>query len=922
MAIKKGFFFSTDAIIALFILIIGITSISLLHLKENPKENLYFASSDIANILSSTKVNELNNSYLNDLVENGTITDNSSTILEQIGYLWAQGQKDIANRLAENITSPLVPDSFGLSFVIDGDTLYTNNYPDGEELVSHKSLITGIEDAKPLNGTSARIYFSSMGRHLREEYIFFGGFVGQGNISRFFEELPHDAEIEGFEMEIAAGDDFTLYINEEKCDDFTVTSKDMHADHWDIHYCKDLIETRTRNNITLFFNDEELDNQFISGGHLSIKYTTNEIYSYETSTERYYFPEIEGMANLYSSIPVPPNLESINIHLHFKSNYTTYLTIGGRTVFNELSNGTTRVNISDSELTSFPILLDYEALSNSTVPIRFSSFNSSEQTVLTNGSADVILLNDISGSMQARIGEWDFPPPGSAIPHCSEGYLDDPSVRRTGVTTCLNYVMNDIIMNESIPPGNRLWISDYYQDANPFFSNDLTELTHSNIEQEIDDRYGPAGTHKDDGICLSCSINQAYEIFSEYSEEERQRHVIIMTDGFSTHCSEGYWEDGIWKCNETSTGTEGKWPGDHETDCERSVGACEAEACLPPANDAIHSAKRLHDNLNVTIHAVGMGPISECTMANYTLSQIANVSNGSFIISQNATELLNFYRDVAIEIREGSKLSAQKLNVKGNLSPSILYGDSYIEYEFTPEIDPPKQGEFPLYFHERSFDDCSAELYIPEGLRIIDFKITSFSDEYWTHLLTVNNSAGNTTIFNLTKFSGDFSRLGDPHLIDVPPGAIKKGEINEFRMTVGDGPMNSTGCSSNNSLIYTGMIDIFNASAPYSEVLPKAEGCTWHVENYFWDVMTVEVPHTYTGVNTCYYTNSSHGTDYFNQNDSYDVAMYNLLKYMDYNDDGRVFMDFDSDDLSVNMKILEHIPYLWGPAIAEVRVWK
>lgn len=174
----------------------------------------------------------------------------------------------------------------------------------------------------------------------------------------------------------------------------------------------------------------------------------------------------------------------------------------------------------------------------------------------------------------------------------------------------------------------------------------------------------------------------------------------------------------------------------------------------------------------------------------------------------------------------------------------------------------------------------------------------------------------------MTEFSGDFSRLGDPHIINVPPNIIEEGEKNHFELEVGSSPSNTTNCSEDNSIIYKGMIDLLNASSPYSDVLPEAEGCTWQIENYKEEITTLKVPADYDDEQECYHTSSSYGPDYYNQDDSYDVAMYDLLDYMDYNNNGRVFMDFEEDDLSINIKTIDHIPYLWGPAVAEVRVWR
>ncbi|MGM5482416.1 MAG: hypothetical protein ACQESF_03045 [Nanobdellota archaeon] len=925
MGIKKGFFFSTDALIALFVLVFAISSVSLVYINDKPDKQVYFFSQDISNILASNKVSDINNSYLNSLIQNKSIKDKNTPIIEQIGMFWAKDETTTAKRLAKEIITPLAPPGYGVSVKINNNILYSNNKTPGEELISHKSLITGIESGKPLNGTSARIYFSSLGKHKRSRYAYFGGFVGQGELSRFIKNIPKDAKITRMSLQLSAGDNFSLFINQEKCDDFITEKKNMQPGNWNISQCNSSIVLGKQNNFTIKFKNKQIDDDYIAGGYISIDYFTDEIYSKGKNSSKYFLPEINGMANLYSSVYFPENLSSMRIHLHFKSNYTTYMTIGDRVIFNMTANGSeTTQEISNKTLTSFPNLLDYESLSNSTVPIRFASFNTTRKKVLTKGNADVILITDLSGSMKCRMGQWGCPPVGNSIPGCKDSDLEDPNSRRLGIAGCLDSQINDIIMNESLPAGNRLWLSDFSDNANPFYSNDLSEIKHDNIEQEIKDRYKSKSQNEiHGGTCLACSINQAYQILDAYSNESRKKYVVVMTDGIPTYCTGGYYDGFQWRCDEDSTGTTAQWPAWWQSiSCTGDESDCATNDCLAPANNAINSAQRLHNDLNATIFAVGMGPMTDCSMANYTLSNIAEKGNGTFLISQNASELMLFYKEIATHIIDSTELSSQRLITKGNLTPSILYGDSFIEYNYSSTKHKTKHGEVPIYFEEQGFDSCSKELYIPKQLEVIDAKITSYSDEFWTYSLHVQNSDGTFDIFNLSKYSHDFSRLGDPYSISIPPEILKSGEINKFKLRVGNNPDNSTNCSENNSIIYTGLMDILNASTPYSTVLPKAEGCLWRIENIMGKIMQVKVPESYTGTEICNYTNESHSLKNIDTDDSYNVAMYNFLDYADYNNNGRIFIDFNEEDLNVNMKIIKNVPYLWGPATAEVSIWK
>lgn len=935
MVMKRGFFFSVDALIALFIVALAVISVSYMHIDEKPNKQLYYVSDDIISVMATTQIDEINNTYAKELIEQGKIEDNSSSILETIGFLWSIGKNETANALAKNITASLTPKDYGISFVIDGDVLYTNGVPVGRDLISHKSLVTGIEEDRPLTGISSRIYLTSVGEHEREEFVFFGGFVGQGNITRFFEEIPEDARINFMEMEFAAEEDFRLYINEQECGEFNPTEEPMRADRWNITNCKDLITKGTRNNITINFLGEDIANHFISGGYISMRFATDEIASEEEGTGRFYFPGIDGMVNLYSSLYLPSNLESMDINLHFKSNHTTSLIIGNETVLNMSTNGTREeVSITDDELQD---QLDYDFLSDSNVPLRFYSFNLTEREIFEGGNADVVLLTDMTRSMATTIDEWDGSS-GQAIPQCREEDISEDNVRKRELARCLNLEINRIIMNETADINNLLWLSDFREKAFDYFSSDIDELTEENIEEEIEDRYAVnygqypgTGPHEDQS-CLSCTLNQAYDILSTYSEEDRQRHVILVTDGLATDCAGSYIDEyGVERCNVTSTGTESEWSGYESPgfDCQSEKENCDIEwgeetldnDCYWPAKNAINAAERLYKDLNVTVNAVGMGPLEDCDMANYTLSGIADKANGTVLLSQNATEVFLHYRELGKKILEGANLTRQRLEVEGNLTPSVIYDDSFIEYNYEPDVEGAQHGEFPINLQFRDFENCTAKADIPHGVRTTETRITSYSDDYWTHFLTLDNPmlTTETTIFNLTEFSTNFSMLGDPYSINIHPDLIDVGEENTFNLGVGSRPGNTTSCSPDNSIIYEGMINIVNATTPYSSVLPRADGCTWEIETFTEEVTSVNVPSYYTGERKCYYTNS---TIEYDKDDSYDNAMYELLNYMDYNNDGRIFLNFEEDDLEINVRSIDQMPYLLGPAVTEVRVWK
>jgi len=102
-------------------------------------------------------------------------------------------------------------------------------------------------------------------------------------------------------------------------------------------------------------------------------------------------------------------------------------------------------------------------------------------------------------------------------------------------------------------------------------------------------------------------------------------------------------------------------------------------------------------------------------------------------------------------------------------------------------------------------------------------------------------------------------------------------------------------------------------------VLEKAIGCEWSIDFEDGESTTVKVPPTYPGVKQCFYTNASISYDV---NDTYDDAMYNLLDNLDFDNDGRIYVNIEEQNFVIGAISVGKIPYPWGPALAEVRVWR
>jgi hypothetical protein len=492
---KKGLFFTLDALLALFLLFSGLMIISNMYISTQPRTQLSYYSQDIISLFSEVKVNELNNSMLEELITNGNITDMDYSILEQIGIFWVTNKTSLATSLAKNLSYNLIPERFGYSFIVDGDIVYNKTKLNNKELVTHKSMITGIEKSRPIKGTSVRIILSQIANTLTTRYAFLGGFVGQGNISTYVLDIPSDANITEMFLEVDAGNNFSLDINNIFCDSFSISLINMSSDAWDISYCNSSINLGMDNNFTFRF-DGNINTSFIGGGFIKISYLTKNAYLKNTSSHIYNFPGIDGIVNLFDGFVVPGTLNNMEIFLHYLANHsnisnnTFYLTIGNQTVYRDnSSNSTVAIYINNSVISS---ILNYTHLSNQTVPLRVGFENLSYEYVISDkGNGDVSVITDVSGSM-----EWEFDTNNDGEERfCRNIDLNNLDSMRLATAKCiLKDFAHNILYNIT---GNRVGLVAYDDNIRSTLNLDtnLTEITN-----EVNQYYA------DDATCTSCGV--------------------------------------------------------------------------------------------------------------------------------------------------------------------------------------------------------------------------------------------------------------------------------------------------------------------------------------------------------------------------------------------------------------------------------
>ena len=330
-------------------------------------------------------------------------------------------------------------------------------------------------------------------------------------------------------------------------------------------------------------------------------------------------------------------------------------------------------------------------------------------------------------------------------------------------------------------------------------------------------------------------------------------------------------------------------------------------------NDTINAGKNACNSstYNITVFTIGFGADADKD----TLMKTA-CNTSLYYDAANVSQLEQVYQNITQQILLIADFSAQTIIINGTYAVSHLYNGT-LDLNYTPIVTPPAQNEILIKLQTPQFANCTTTLNIPPGLRLTEASVTSYNGPYWTSYLSVNGNK----IFNLTDYGTAYTTLGDPFLVKIPVNYLNTSN-NTIQLIEALSPqntLNASNCSANNTIFYDGYI---NSSIPRSTLLTKANGCNWHIEFEDGHFLNVTIPPSYTGPNNCTYTNASHNASSYDPTDAYDYGVFHLMQQLDFNNDGRVFVNLDAADLEIIVTVVSRVPYLWGPTFATVEAWR
>ena len=872
---KKGVIFTMDVLIGLILLAIIIISIKNTRIEsslpERRFERLNIMSNDIMTVLSNLNVQDVRNyPTINNLISSDVIKedDYNKTVLDLITSLWYSGNKSISQNISYEILGNITNDVCVAIFV-ENQSIFSSCEFNSEKEASVTSRIeTGYEVGRPSYGYISRAFLTGIKNKITSEYVYFGGYEGDGNLTKIL-QMPEDFNITSLYLEGSFGNNFSLFINDTWVGLYNVSynasANDMKSISWIIcnttfNFDKCSLIKPGNNIIKINFTDSMYN--FVGGGFIRATYKTSQLSEETLNQSKYIFPGINGLINLYSSLYIPGNLNGMDIYLHLKNNYTTFFSIGNTTVWKGNATSEIKINVNNATLSG---ILNYNSLSNKTVPLRLGT----EAFVSTiGGKADVILITDVSGSMG-----WQLNNSSPGIDYeCDR--LNESNTNRISLAKCLDKEFVSIVLNVS---GNRIGLVSYSGIPNtiPTANSQIIRSTHNlstnvtSLNNQINS-YTPSGAT---GICGA--LRQARKMLQDQSNSSRNKFIVLMTDGLANvQCSPTN-PNQTSGCIPRICPNQGYCPG----------GGCLYSTCGDwisdrATNDAIQEACNAA-NYSIVTYSIGFGPVALCPASNYTLSEIASCGNGKYYSSTNATELQEIYRRIAGEIVSIS-YETQRINITGNVSMNnILYPDSYISYNYSSNVMPLEYGEITMtretnkigeminYTYNSSFVQGGFE--IPNVKRIIDAKATSYSSEYWTdNVMVRTNTSSWNNFYKLSYYGNNYQLLGDPFIVQIPSNLLETGKMNYIAIGTGLSPMNSTGGSPDDKVIYKFVV---SGIVGYGDVFNSSEDAV------------------------------------------------NDAKQRLYNQIGG-YVDIENQNIEIEEKSIGGIQWMWGPSLLKVIVWE
>ncbi len=376
-----------------------------------------------------------------------------------------------------------------------------------------------------------------------------------------------------------------------------------------------------------------------------------------------------------------------------------------------------------------------------------------------------------------------------------------------------------------------------------------------------------------DQVAVRYSGDRAGFALALNATERRERSMIVMSDG------------------DANVETDMTDVPDHDGD-----GDVDAD------DHAIEAGCRAQQDHNVTVHAVGFGSGAD----NATLNATAQCGNGTYYFSSTG-ELESIFRNISENILNASFVG-QTVETTGDGSFGRLYPDSVLQLNYSRN-DTMEFGTYSLELSSPRFggnvtSPKNGSFTVPAGATVTDAAVTSYSANFWTDRLSIENASGmDEEVYRLWDYGSDYRDLGDPYAVNIPVDAVQGG-TNNVSIDTGLSRTQRRGGSPDDRVLYTVAV---RGAVGYGDAYGKSEGGTYTFPTVGGNV-TVTV---------------GNASDPWNaSNDATDDAAERLIDRLDLDGDGVVDFRLEDGDVAIDALNTGGIEWLWGPATVSLEVWQ
>jgi len=412
---KNAQFIEIDFFLAILILATGIILISqpFIHTKEDIQADRL--SYDAITILNTMNIQHTANyaqykssaEYLGfELNPEDTIAITITKLLAKHNQTGTQGFLDLARNITNETLTKIIPPRYSFETRIHSGQneleLLDTNTNDKTIASQSRTLLSGIDISRPITGFISTATLSTLST-TKTNYIFIGGFIGQGNMT-LTTILPNYEQIFSLDIQGQFHDDFEVRVNGYMC-----------INHVNKAFVDQTFTNCNRrfsvgkNKIEIRFKGTDINKKYVSGGIIKVNYEFNEeaiTQTPNTITERKYLTGINGLINVYDSIFIPGKLRNMRMNIthniDIRQNQTETvnlaefrITIGNRTVYADNTTG-----LKTHQANNIIPLNELSQYNNATIPIRLGFPElTTVTTIIQDGAVDLVLSADLSESM-------------------------------------------------------------------------------------------------------------------------------------------------------------------------------------------------------------------------------------------------------------------------------------------------------------------------------------------------------------------------------------------------------------------------------------------------------------------------------------------------------------------------------------------